>query len=318
MKRIISAAIAALLLTSAMAQRVETINFGNFNQWITRNIPESAIIGGNTKTIYEIGPNATIDGAKAYSNQGGSPWATSNVYAKVSGVKKASCAVYPDTRSAGNRCAKLVAQMENVKAIGIISMDVMVGGSMFLGKMLEPVTSTSNPYSKMEMGVPFTGRPSALRFDYKTKIPNVDYRTYSSGFGRKKQLPGRDNGEVFILLQRRWEDADGNLHATRVATGREVFNKSTGWINSHDLKLNYGDISSLRGTQAYKALIPKDKSYYARNSKGKMVPVVESGWETDPNAAPTHMILMFSASSGEPYTATEGLTLWIDNVALVY
>ena len=100
------------------------------------------MIGGHDKTIYEIGPTQTIGGNKPYSNLGGSPWATSNVYAKVSGVVKTSNAVYPADRSAKNKCAKLCTQIEKVKVLGLINMDVMVAGSMFLGKMFEPVTST--------------------------------------------------------------------------------------------------------------------------------------------------------------------------------
>ena len=69
--------------------------------------------------------------------------------------------------------------------------------------------------------------------------------------------------------------------------------------------------------KSYMGLIPEGKSYYARNSKGKMVPVREVGWDS-PDAEPTHMILMFSAGSGEPYTGTPGLTIWIDNVELGY
>ena len=64
-------------------------------------------------------------------------------------------------------------------------------------------------------------------------------------------------------------------------------------------------------------LIPRDKSYCARNSRGEMVPVVEEGWD-DADATPTHMIVMFSAGSGEPFTGTPGLTLWVDNVRLAY
>ncbi|MDE6527875.1 MAG: glycoside hydrolase xylanase, partial [Muribaculaceae bacterium] len=85
----------------------EMLKYGDFENWVTRNIPESKIIGGETKQLYEIAPNAVIDGDRPYSNQGGSPWATSNIMAKVVGITKGSNAVFPDTRSAGNRCCKL-------------------------------------------------------------------------------------------------------------------------------------------------------------------------------------------------------------------
>lgn len=56
---------------------------------------------------------------------------------------------------------------------------------------------------------------------------------------------------------------------------------------------------------------------YARNSKGKSVPVKEVGWASA-NETPTHLILQFSSSDGGAYIGTPGNTLWIDNVALVY
>ncbi len=316
-KSLLTIASALMFMLPCKAETFELIPFGDFNNWVTRKIPESGIIGGKTKTLYAVGPTTTINGAIAYTNLGDSPWATSNVYAKVMGVKKGSCAVEPATRSGNDKCAKLMAKMDNVTAVGIINMDVMVGGSMFLGRMFEPISSTKNPYKKMEVGIPFTSRPKALRFDYKVFMPEADTRTYSSGFSKKKILKGRDSGEVLILLQRRWEDSEGNIFATRVATGRQIFNKTTDWKNAHDLNLFYGDMSGKSSASNYVPLYSTEKSYHARNSKGKLVPVIETGWDTA-NSTPTHAVLMISASSGEPYVATEGLTLWIDNIGFVY
>ena len=64
-------------------------------------------------------------------------------------------------------------------------------------------------------------------------------------------------------------------------------------------------------------LITGEKAYYAKNSKGKMVPIQEVGWD-DADATPTHMLVMASAASGTAYVGTIGLTLWIDNVGLVF
>lgn len=306
----------ALSLPSS-AQTVEKIKYGDFSNWVTRHIHESAVIGGHEKTVYEIGPSQNITGNKAYRNLGGSPWATSNVYAKVSGVVKTSNAVYPADRGNGNKCAKLCTQIENVKVLGLINMDVMVAGSMFLGEMLEPITSTKNPYAKMEMGIPFTKRPKNLVFDYKVDMPNVDYRIKSSGFGSKKKLPGRDQAVVFVFLQKRWEDAKGNIHATRVGTAGKHFSSSTQWVNGFKLPIQYGDLSKSGNVPAYLKLRTRENSYYAKNSKGKMVPVIEEGWD-DTNAKPTHAIVMFSAGNGDPYVGTEGLTLYIDNVGFGY
>lgn len=307
-----------VLAVSVSAETVTPISYGNMNRWVVRNIPESGIIGGNTKVLYEIAPNDTVDGDIVYKNKGGSPWATSNVLAHVKGITKGSNAVSPDWRASGDRAARLSTLIERVKVIGIINIDVLVGGSIFLGEMIEPIKSTDNPYSNMVMGVPFTRRPKALQYDYRVEMPSTDSRIYSSGFGRKKTLPGHDNAEVYIILQRRWEDEDGNLYARRVGTGRERFGGSTdGWVNGHRLEVMYGDITGRPDYKDYMGLIPEDKSYYARNSKGKMVPVKEVGWD-DPDAVPTHMLVMASAASGTAYIGTPGLTLWVDNFGLVY
>lgn len=299
-------------LSTADAQ--QQLKYSNFDQWVVREIPESGIIGGKTKTLYEIGPNDTIKGAKAYSSTS-SPWATSNVYARVVGVNKGSVAVYPDKHGAG-RCVKLTTKLDSIKALGLVNIEVLVGGSMFLGQMMEPVKSSSDPYSKMEMGVAFTGRPKALKFDYKVNCPNVNHRIICTGFSKKKEIAGRDSSEVFIILQRRWEE-NGKIYAKRVGTGRERFFKTTDWVEGHTLDVNYGDITKQPYYQPWMGLIPEEKCYYAINSKGKMVPVHEVGWDS-PDAKPTHILIMASAACGTAYVGTPGQTLWIDNIELVY
>lgn len=192
MKRIFLLAAGLLVATSGLlAETREKVAFGDFEHWVTRTIKESAIIGGKSKTLYEIGPTQTIHGNKAYRNLGGSPWATSNVYAKVAGVVKGSNAVFPAQRAAGNKCVKLSTIMEKVKALGVVNMDVLVSGSIYFGTMVEPVSSTKNPYSKLDMNVRFTKRPKYLTYDYKVEIPANAQMIYSSGFGKKKVLKSR-------------------------------------------------------------------------------------------------------------------------------
>lgn len=305
---------AACLLMSvqAYALRLEPVKFGDFSNWYTREISESKLIGGNKKTIYEIAPNGSTTGNKPYSNLGGSPWATSNVYAKVSGVVKGSNMVTPATVN-GNKMACMKAGMEHVKAIGIINMDVMVAGTIFLGRIYEPITSPNGPFTKMEMGIPYTKRPKALVFDFKVDMPAANTRTRATGFS-KKTLQGRDNAEAYVILQQRWEDKDGKLYARRVGTGRERYSKSMPLTKGHALEIKYGDITSSPGYKPWMGLLNGKKAYYARNSKGKLVPVEETEW-APADAVPTHVLVMFSTSCGEPYVGTEGITLYVDNVA---
>ena len=81
----IAVAVAALWCLPIKGQeKVVPLKYGNMDHWVIRNIKESAIIGGNQKTIYAVGPNMTIHGNTPYTNKGGSPWGSSNVLAHVS------------------------------------------------------------------------------------------------------------------------------------------------------------------------------------------------------------------------------------------
>ena len=288
---------ALLLCQEAPALTLEPIKYGDFSQWVTRNLTESKVIGGNHKTIYAVGPTRTINGNTPYTPAGGSPWASSNVYAKVSGVVKTSNTVEPAMVN-GNKMAKLTTKMEHVKVLGLLNMDVIVTGTIFLGKVREPISSTKSPYSKMEMGMPYTKRPKALVFDYKVDMPNVNTRVRSTGFGRKKTLQGRDQAEVYVLLQKRWERYNRSIPLTR----------------HHQLPIHYGDITKTQYYKPYMALLNGDRAYYAYNSKGKLVPVQEEGW-APANAVPTHVLVMASTTCGEAFVGTEGITMYIDNVA---
>ena len=298
-----------------MAQS-ELIKFGDFDQWIVRNIKESRIIGGETKQLYEIGPNAVWNENKPYTNQGGSPWATSNVMAKVCGITKTNTSVYREKRGNGF-CARLETHVEKVKVMGIVNIEVLAAGSVFLGHVPEPITNTSNPMSKLSLGVPFAKRPKAVKFDYKVKLTNDQNRIRQTGFSRVSTVPGRDMPDVLCLLQKRWEDEKGNVYAKRIGTMIHRFDKSTDWVNGAEFAIQYGDISKKPGFQSYMGLISGDRTQYTRNSKGKMVPIKEVGW-ADADEVPTHMVLQFDSSYGGAYVGSIGTTLWIDNVHVVY
>ena len=93
--------------------RTESLRYGDMEHWVTRHIKESAVIGGQDKTLYEIGPDTVIDGNVAYRNLKGSQWGSSNVMAKVAGVVKTNTTVSPDTHR-GGRCAKLTTHVEQL------------------------------------------------------------------------------------------------------------------------------------------------------------------------------------------------------------
>ncbi len=306
----------SLICSIPVFAETEPIPFGNMDCWVTRNIKESGIIGGKRKTVYAIGPTQTIDGAKVYVNQGGSPWSSSNVYAKVMGVVKTSNAVFPADHAGNGKCARLTTRLEECKVLGLFNIEVLVSGSIFLGQMHEPIADTNSPYSKMEMGIPFTKRPKALVLDYKVVDPGTGIITRATT-GHKSTKKGTDSADVFIYLQRRWEDEDGKLHAKRVGTARKRFIGNSDWKTGYRMPITYGDATKQPGYRSYMQLLNGNRAYYAKNSKGKMVPVQEEGWDSA-DATPTHMIIMCSAGSGVAYEGQLGMELWVDNLALEY
>ncbi len=296
------------------AQQVELLPFGNMDQWVTREIKESAVIGGNTKQVYAIGPTKTITGAEPYVNQGGSPWATSNVLAKVAGVVKTNTSVFPEERGSGY-CARLDTRMESVKVLGVVDITVLAAGSVFLGSMIEPIKGTKNPQKILNSGIPFTRKPTALRFDYKVKMSGEENRIRCTGFGKTTQVAGKDLPSVILLLQNRWEDSKGNIYAKRVGTVVVYFDQTSDWKNDATFEILYGDITN--HPSYHMGMRIQEEERYAINSKGNNVPIQEVGWATS-DEAPTHLFIQFASSHGGAYIGSPGTALWIDNVKLVY
>ena len=310
-------ALAALLGCASLhaQEREELLPFGDMNQWIKREIKESSIIGGAQKEIYAVGPTQTIKGEIPYKPTGGSPWATSNVMAKVVGIVKTNSSVFPERRD-GGYCARLDTHMEGVKVFGVVDITVLAAGSLFLGEVHEPIKSTKNPNGLLLMGVPFTKHPKALRFDYKVRIADREKRIRATGFGRETDVDGKDHAAVVCLLQKRWEDKEGNVYASRVGTFAIQYDKSCDWKNAATYTILYGDITH---NPAYRADLMKLNAYEYNtvNSRGESVAIKEVDWAA-PDEAPTHIILQFASSHGGAYIGTPGNSLWVDNVKLVY
>ena len=315
-RHLLATGFAALCSTAAIAQhKVELLPFGDMDQWVNREIKESGIIGGQTKNVYAIGPTQTITGAKAYKNLGGSPWGTSNVLAKVAGVVKTNTSVFPEARGDGY-CARLDTRMESVKVFGLVDITVLAAGSIFLGSVHEPIKGTKNPNKMLDMGIPFTKRPIAIQFDYKVKMSDRENRIRATGFSKITDVSGKDFPAAILLLQKRWEDADGNIFAKRVGTMVVRYYATTDWHNDATYEILYGDIT---GNPAYKAHMMRlqVEERYAVNSKGESVPVHEVAWGEEGDE-PTHMVLQFTSSHGGAYIGSPGNTFWIDNVRFVY
>ncbi len=321
-KKALFLAIACMPLSVVLAdgdgvtsENVVPFAYGDMDNWIVREIHESGIIGGNTKWLYELGPSDTIVGNTAFRNMGGSPWATSNVMAKVAGVVKTNTSVFPEKRGDG-MCARMETRYESVKVFGLVDIEVIAAGSVFLGTVHEPIKGTKNPQAMLQSGVPFSKKPKALRFDYKVKAAPEKNRVRSTGFSRKSTVAGQDSLAVILLLQKRWEDAEGNVYSKRVGTMVQRYTESTpDWVNDATYPILYGNITSKPEYKPYMRIQVEER--YTLNSKGKSVPIQEVGW-AEPGEAPTHMVLQFTSSHGGAYIGSPGNTFWVDNVELIY
>ena len=318
-KKALFLAIACMPLSVVLAdgdgvtsENVVPFAYGDMDNWIVREIHESGIIGGNTKWLYELGPSDTIVGNTAFRNMGGSPWATSNVMAKV---VKTNTSVFPEKRGDG-MCARMETRYESVKVFGLVDIEVIAAGSVFLGTVHEPIKGTKNPQAMLQSGVPFSKKPKALRFDYKVKAAPEKNRVRSTGFSRKSTVAGQDSLAVILLLQKRWEDEEGNVYSKRVGTMVQRYTESTpDWVNDATYPILYGNITSKPEYKPYMRIQVEER--YTLNSKGKSVPIQEVGW-AEPGEAPTHMVLQFTSSHGGAYIGSPGNTFWIDNVELIY
>ena len=285
----------------------ELLPYADFENWLSRIIKESDILGGDSVTVYSVADNGVIRGNRPYVNTK-SPWASSNVYAEVKGVTKTNVNVRPGVHGNG-KCAVLSTEIMSFKVFGAVKVNVLAAGAIYTGVIKEPVSSLSDSFGMINMGIPFTRKPSALVFDYASEMRNSGTVIKASGLSRKESQ-GRDKAIVLVILQKRWEK-DGKIYAKRIATGEMLIDRSMPWQENSRIELVYGKPAS--PFEAKYANLHSE--FYALNSEGKSVPVNEVGWGDD---TPTHLIVYISSGSLEPYMGEPGNRLMIDNVGFEY
>ena len=290
---------------------------GRFDNWCVREIKESAIIGGQTEYLYEFygDQDTLVTGKNPFKSPEDYLWRTNNVLAVVAGVVKTNNTVYPEKRGDGY-CARIETHIEDVKALGIVNMDVTCQGVLLIGELPEPITTTRDPMAKVFYGLPFTGCPKALRMDIKADVGHEVIR--GTGFSKLKPMGYPDFPEITIMLQKRWEDEDGNVHALRVGTGIErIMEDIPQWKNGYEIKVHYGDITQQSFYKDYMGLkTDPESAYHARNSKGENVIIQEEGW-AEPGTQPTHMMIHILSSCGKAFYGGVGNVVWLDNVQVV-
>ncbi len=305
---------------NAYAQQsvVDAINeYGTFDSWSMRQVKESGLIGGATKTLYEFYGNqeTVFTGKTPFTAPEGYLWRTNNVLAIVAGVVKTNNTIFPEERGNGY-CARIETHIEEVKALGVINMDVTCQGALLLGVLPEPITTTKDPMAKVFYGIPFTGMPKAVVMDIKADVGHEVIR--ATGFSKLKPMGYPDSAEITVMLQKRWEDEDGVVHALRVGTAIwRISEDIPEWMNGYELKIHYGDITGEPFYEEYMGLKNDPESaFHAPNSNGRNVIIQEDGW-AEPGTQPTHLVINIISSCGKAFYGGVGNTLWVDNVRIV-
>lgn len=233
----------------------------------------------------------------------------------VAGVVKTNNTIFPEERGNGY-CARIETHIEEVKALGVINMDVTCQGALLLGVLPEPITTTKDPMAKVFYGIPFTGMPKAVVMDIKADVGHEVIR--ATGFSKLKPMGYPDSAEITVMLQKRWEDEDGVVHALRVGTAIwRISEDIPEWMNGYELKIHYGDITGEPFYEEYMGLKNDPESaFHAPNSKGRNVIIQEDGW-AESGTQPTHLVINIISSCGKAFYGGVGNTLWVDNVHIV-
>jgi hypothetical protein len=290
------------------------LNYSSLDFWYSRKVKESILLSGNTVELFGVGKvDAKSDFYDTKLKDPKSPWGTTNIFSKMV-LDLGNTRVFPEKRDNGN-CCRLETAIRKDNIAGL-KVEVLIAGTLFVGEMIEPVRSLKDPIKNVNQGIPFNKKPKAIKFDYK----------YTVGKQRVKAVYsidpaiGTDKSEFCLILQKRWEDKNGNVFATRIGGARKFFTGSVGqWINGATFPVSYGDITHLPEYDAKTmGLIPGVGEVFVKNSKNEMVPLVETGWGK-PDDAPTHLILYFTSSyEGVQYIGSTDSKFWVDNIEFVY
>jgi hypothetical protein len=290
------------------------LKYSSLDNWYSRKLKESSLLSGNVIELYGVGKvSSTADFTDMKLKDNSAPWATTNIYAKMV-LDVGNTRVIPEKRGDGY-CARLETKIRKDNIAGF-KVDVLLAGTLFLGETAEPVKGMKDPEKNASQGIPFSGMPKAVKFDYKYHVGKSRVVATTN----VKPVAGEDRADFAILLQKRWEDKDGNVFATRIGGNRLFFTGSVNqWVTEATYPVYYGDVTKLpQYDQKTMGLIPSVGKVYVKNSKGDMVSLVETGWGK-PGETPTHMIMYFTSSyEGMKYTGSTESVFWVDNIELIY
>ena len=290
------------------------LNYSSLDFWYARKVKESILLSGKTIDLFGVGKvDLSADFYEPKLKDPKSPWGTSNIYSKMV-LDLGNTRVYPEKRGNGY-CCRLETAIRKDNIAGL-KVEVLIAGTLFVGELIEPVRGLKDPLKNVSQGIPFTKKPKAVKFDYKYSVGNQRVKAIYS----IDPAEGTDKAEFCVILQKRWEDKNGNVFATRIGGARQFFTGSVSqWINGATFPVSYGDATRLHEYDAKTmGLIPGVGEVYVKNSQNKMVQLVETGWGKSEDV-PTHLIFYFTSSyQGILYQGSPESVFWVDNIEFVY
>jgi hypothetical protein len=211
------------------------LNYSSLDFWYSRKVKESVLLSGKTIDLYGVGkvdPNSDFYDTSLKDEK--SPWCTTNIYAKMV-LDVGNTRVFPEKRGNGY-CCRLETGIRKDNIVGI-KVEVLIAGTLFVGEMIEPVKGVKEPLKNVNQGIPFDKKPKAIKFDYKY---NVGKKRVNAVYN-VKPVEGTDKADFALILQKRWEDKDGNVFATRIGGARQFFTGTENeWVNGATFPVTYG------------------------------------------------------------------------------
>jgi hypothetical protein len=206
-------------------------------------------------------------------------WATANRGLALGGASE-------NTSPQQKGSDSLYAKLETVTAPAIVR---IAAATLFTGKFTEGFPSISDPRSNLTLGIPFTGRPQAMRFQY----------SYTPGVANEDSngdpLPYGDKCDIYMFLENR----DGSK-TKRVGTAwfRNGDTQSS-WKNM-DIPVKYGPLDASDPWYSYAQPQPDEE------------------WGTGTESI-THITVLFSSSfEGDFFNGAIGSVLEVDNLEMIY
>lgn len=300
--------------STSFVNNMGQLNYSSLDFWYARKVKESSLLSGKTIDLFGVGKvDPKSDFFDITLKDEKSPWGTTNIYSKMM-LDIGNTRVFPEKRGDGY-CCRLETGIRKDNIVGL-KVEVLIAGTLFVGEIIEPVKGLKDPLKNVNQGVPFNKKPKAVKFDYKYKVG----KNRVNAIYNVKPVDGTDKAEFAMILQKRWEDKDGNVFATRIGGARHFFTgRVSDWINGAMFPVTYGDVTHLPEYEPKTmGLIPDVSEVYVKNSHNKMVSMVETGWG-NPDDIPTHLILYFTSSyEGVKYTGSTETIFWVDNIEFVY